>query len=249
MGAGLAGPHVALEFSMSERPHLLLVEDEPSIRNPLQRYLEREGYRVTAKADAAAARDAMAGGAFSLAILDIMLPGEDGLSLARSIRENGSLPILFLSAKAEDIDRIVGLEMGGDDYLTKPFNPRELLARIKAILRRANLETHDNVASGQLSFGQFMIDTTAQTLSGEEGVIELTSGDYRLLLALAERPGHVLSRDQLLDLTKGREAGPFDRSIDNAIMRLRKKLGDDGTRLIKTVHGAGYSLAAEVIAR
>ncbi|WP_260484523.1 response regulator [Sphingomicrobium flavum] len=231
---------------MSERPHLLLVEDEPAIRNPLQRYLERESYRVTAKADAAAARDALAGGAFALAILDIMMPGEDGLSLARSIREQGSLPILFLSARAEDVDRIVGLEMGADDYLTKPFNPRELLARIKAILRRAQPRASESPKTGMLHFERFTIDTTSQTLSDEDGPIELTSGDYRLLLAFAERPGRVLSRDQLLDLTKGREAGPFDRAIDNAVMRLRKKLGEDGNRLIKTVHGAGYSLAAEV---
>ena len=231
---------------MSERPHLLLVEDEPSIRNPLQRYLEREGYRVTAKADAAAARDALAGGAFALAILDIMMPGEDGLSLARSIREQGSLPILFLSARAEDVDRIVGLEMGADDYLTKPFNPRELLARIKAILRRAQPRASESLKTGMLHFEGFTIDTTSQTLSNQDGPIELTSGDFRLLLAFAERPGRVLSRDQLLDLTKGREAGPFDRAIDNAVMRLRKKLGEDGNRLIKTVHGAGYSLAAEV---
>ena len=229
------------------RPHLLIVEDEPAIRTPLQRYLEKEGMRVTAVGDAAAARDALAGGAFDAAVLDIMMPGEDGLSLARSIRAEGNLPILFLSAKAEDIDRIVGLEMGADDYLTKPFNPRELLARIKAILRRTGADREDDKAETEAyRFEGFTLDATRQTLSRNDAAIELTSGDFRLLLALVQRPARVLTRDQLLDLTTGREAGPFDRAIDNAVLRLRKKLGEDGPRLIRTVHGAGYSFAAEV---
>lgn len=229
------------------RPHLLIVEDEPAIRTPLQRYLEKEGMRVTAVADAAKAREALAGGAFDVAVLDIMMPGEDGLSLARSIRADGALPILFLSAKAEDIDRIVGLEMGADDYLTKPFNPRELLARLKAILRRTGADREDEKAETELyRFEDFSLDATRQTLHHDDKEIELTSGDFRLLLALVQRPARVLTRDQLLDLTKGREAGPFDRAIDNAILRLRKKLGKDGPRLIRTVHGAGYSFAAEV---
>ncbi|NNC47233.1 MAG: response regulator transcription factor [Sphingomonas sp.] len=229
------------------RPHLLIVEDEPAIRTPLQRYLEREGMRVTAVADAAKAREALAGGAFDVAVLDIMMPGEDGLSLARSIRADGALPILFLSAKAEDIDRIVGLEMGADDYLTKPFNPRELLARLKAILRRTGADREEQTAETEVyRFEDFALDATRQSLLHKGKEVELTSGDFRLLLALVQRPARVLTRDQLLDLTKGREAGPFDRAIDNAILRLRKKLGEDGPRLIRTVHGAGYSFAAEV---
>ncbi|WP_265530529.1 response regulator [Sphingomicrobium marinum] len=229
------------------RPHLLIVEDEPAIRTPLQRYLEKEGMRVTAVADAAKAREALAGGAFDVAVLDIMMPGEDGLSLARSIRADGALPILFLSAKAEDIDRIVGLEMGADDYLTKPFNPRELLARLKAILRRTGADREDERTETEVyHFENFILDATRQTLLHDGQEVELTSGDFRLLLALVQRPARVLSRDQLLDLTKGREAGPFDRAIDNAILRLRKKLGEEGPRLIRTVHGAGYSFAAEV---
>lgn len=228
------------------KPHLLLVEDEPAIRTPLKRFLEREGFRITDVADAAAAREELAKGAYALAILDIMLPGEDGLSLARSIRADGLLPILFLSARAEDIDRIVGLEMGADDYLTKPFNPRELLARIRAILRRAEpTGPAENDAVG-LRFGPFMLDTVAQSLSREGTAIALTGGDYRLLLALVERAGRTLSRDQLLDLTKGRQADPFDRAVDNAVMRLRKKLGEDGPDLIKTVHGLGYCFAGKV---
>ncbi|MBB3763140.1 response regulator [Sphingomicrobium lutaoense] len=231
---------------MTERPHLLIVEDEPAIRTPLQRYLEREGFRVTAVGDAAGARETLPKGAFAMVILDIMLPGEDGLSLARHIRSQGSLPILFLSAKAEDIDRIVGLEMGADDYLTKPFNPRELLARVKAILRRSDHEGHSAPNASLCRFDRFTLDSARQTLSDDEGPIDLTSGEYRLLRVLVERPGRVLSRDQLLDLTKGREAGPFDRSVDNAVMRLRRKLGEDGADLIRTVHGAGYCLAADV---
>ncbi|WP_265587867.1 response regulator [Sphingomicrobium arenosum] len=232
------------------RPHLLLVEDEPAIRTPLVRYLEREGYRVTPCADAAAAREALASYALDAAILDIMLPGEDGLSLARSIREGGDLPILFLSARAEDVDRIVGLEMGADDYLTKPFNPRELTARLKAILRRARpretAPTAEEAALPAYRFADFTLDTAHQLLREGDRAIELTSGDYTLLLTLLERPGRALSRDQLLDLTKGREADPFDRAIDNAVMRLRKKLGPRGAEIIRTVHGTGYSLAVPV---
>ncbi|MCM8558518.1 response regulator [Sphingomicrobium sediminis] len=229
------------------RPHLLLVEDEPAIRTPLVRYLEREGFRVTACGDAKAARDVLGGFAFHAAILDIMLPGEDGLSLARSIREQGDLPILFLSARSEDVDRIVGLEMGADDYLTKPFNPRELLARIKAILRRAKpADTPAEADGGSFRFDEYRLDTDHQRLLREEQPIPLTSGDYTLLLTLVERAGRPLSREQLLDLTKGREADPFDRSVDNAIMRLRKKLGPKGSEIIRTVHGVGYTLAVPV---
>ena len=232
---------------MSTRPHLLLVEDEPAIRQPLQRYLEREGMRVTPASDAKAAREALASYAFDAAVLDIMMPGEDGLSLARSIRADGDLPIIFLSARAEDIDRIVGLEMGADDYLTKPFNPRELLARLKAVLRRS--ESRDAAAPDDMPnyrFGGFTLDTAHQALRQEDEVIVLTSGDYRLLLVLVERAGRPLSRDQLLDLTKGREADPFDRSIDNAVLRLRRKLGPEGGESVKTVHGVGYTLAVPV---
>lgn len=231
---------------MNAKPHLLIVEDEPSIRLPLQRFMEREGYRISAVGDAAAAREALAKGAFDLAILDIMMPGEDGLSLARWIRADGPLPILFLSAKAEDIDRIVGLEMGADDYLTKPFNPRELLARVRAILRRAEPGQHQATPGGQYRFAPFTLDTVAQRLDRDGAAIDLTGGDYRLLLALVERAGRTLNRDQLLDLTKGRQADPFDRSVDNAIMRLRKKLGAEGPGLIRTVHGLGYCFAGEV---
>ena len=238
--------HSGNPIIMPQRPHLLLVEDEPAIRTPLVRYLERDGYRVHACADAAAARQALGAYDFHAAVLDIMLPGEDGLSLARSIREAGELPILFLSARAEDVDRIVGLEMGADDYLTKPFNPRELSARLKAILRRAaprEIVPEEGLA---YRFDAFTLDTSRQQLLHDDEPVDLTSGDYRLLLTLVERAGRPLSRDQLLDLTKGREADPFDRSIDNAVLRLRKKLGENGAEIVRTIHGVGYSLAVPV---
>lgn len=246
VGAGFTGPLAASDADMSAKPHLLIVEDEPSIRTPLKRFLEKQGYRITDVADAAEARDALAKGTFALAILDIMLPGEDGLSLARSIRAEGPLPILFLSARAEDIDRIVGLEMGADDYLTKPFNPRELLARIRAILRRVDTTSPQESDTRSFLFSDFSLDSVAQRLTRDGTEIPLTGGDYRLLLVMVERAGRTLTRDQLLDLTKGREADPFDRAIDNAIMRLRKKLGEQGPDLIKTVHGLGYCFTSLV---
>ena len=231
------------------RPHLLLVDDEETIRKPLAAVLGKAGYRVTCAKDAAEARAHLHAGTFDLAILDIMMPGEDGLSLARFIRATGDLPIILLTARAEDIDRIVGLEMGADDYLAKPFNPRELTARIAAILRRSQR----SVGAGQdhtvFRFGPWMLDTTRRRLVREDGTeVPLTGGEFLLLEALVQRPNIPLSRDQLLDLTRGREAGPFDRAIDNAVSRLRRKIETDpkAPELIKTVHAAGYVLAAEV---
>ncbi len=235
---------------MAARPHLLVVEDEDSIRRPLVRYLEREGFRVTAVADAARAREALATAALDLAILDLMLPGEDGLSLARFVRATSTLPIVMLTARAEDVDKIVGLEMGADDYLTKPFNPRELVARIRAILRRgAGLAVAGDGDAPAYAFDRWVLRTGPRTLATAEGeAVALTAGEYALLLALVERPGRTLSRDQLLDLTRGREAGAFDRAIDNTVSRLRRKIEADpgAPALIRTVHAAGYVLAAEV---
>ena len=233
----------------TDRPHLLLVDDEPSIRRPLAAVLEKAGYRVTAAADAGEARAQLQAGAFDLAILDIMMPGEDGLSLARFIRANGDLPIILLTARAEDIDRIVGLEMGADDYLAKPFNPRELTARIAAILRRSQRVVSAHQAGDAFQFGPWILNTGQRRLSRDDGTeIPLTSGEFLLLAALVQRPNIPLSRDQLLDLTQGREAGPFDRAIDNAISRLRRKIEADpkAPEYIKTVHAAGYVLAASV---
>jgi len=237
---------------MSARPHLLLVDDEAAIREPLGQYLQRAGFRVSEAPDAAQARKILAGSAIELVILDVMMPGEDGLSLCRSIRENGDLPVILLTARAEETDRIVGLEMGADDYVLKPFSPRELVARIKTILRRAGGSSpRETQAGGALyRFHGWTLRADDWTLTGADGVaIPLSTADFRLLQAFVTHPGQVLSRDQLLDLTQGREAHAFDRSIDNQISRLRRKLEDDARApaLIKTVWGGGYLFAADVV--
>jgi len=237
---------------MPARPHLLLVDDEAAIREPLGQYLQRAGFRVSEAANAADARKLLAGGAIELVILDVMMPGEDGLSLCRSIRENGDLPVILLTARTEETDRIVGLEMGADDYVLKPFSPRELVARIKTILRRAGPSSpHEVRTAGTLyRFNGWTLRADDWTLTGADGVgIPLSTADFRLLHAFVTHPRQVLSRDQLLDLTQGREAHAFDRSIDNQISRLRRKLEDDARApdLIKTVWGGGYMFAADVV--
>ncbi|HKX23570.1 MAG TPA: response regulator [Rhizorhapis sp.] len=235
---------------MNDRPHLLLVDDERSIREPLAQYLSRNGFRVTAAADAAEARTRLGGNAIDLVVLDIMMPGEDGLSLCRHIRENGDLPVILLTAKSDETDRIIGLEMGADDYVLKPFSPRELVARIKAIFRRVaagGIRQHSD--GSNYSFEGWVLKTGERTLVDQEGVaVPLSTAEYNLMLAFATRPNQVLSRDQLLDITQGREANIFDRAIDNQISRLRRKIEHDPKNpgLIKTVWGGGYTLAADV---
>ena len=233
-----------------ETPHILIVDDHRDIRDLLARYLAKQGFRASVAESAAAARKAMQAGKIDLIVLDIMMPGEDGLSLTRSVREKEDIPVILLTAMGEETDRIVGLEVGADDYLAKPFNPRELLARIKAVLRRARtLPRPREAGKGRLAFDRWVLDLARRELVGEDGVaVALSSGEYRLLAALLERPGMVLTRDQLLDLTRGRAAQPFDRSIDNQISRLRKKVERDPKRpaLIKTAWGDGYSFAGEV---
>ncbi|HKR17420.1 response regulator [Rhizorhapis sp.] len=235
---------------MNDKPHLLLVDDERSIREPLAQYLSRNGFRVSAAANAAEARTRLAGNAIDLVVLDIMMPGEDGLSLCRHIRENGDLPVILLTAKSEETDRIIGLEMGADDYVLKPFSPRELVARIKAIFRRVaagGIRQHTD--GSNYSFEGWVLKTGERTLVDQEGVaVPLSTAEYNLMLAFATRPNQVLSRDQLLDITQGREANIFDRAIDNQISRLRRKIEQDpkNPRLIKTVWGGGYTLAADV---
>src|SRR5690242_9969486 len=230
---------------------LLIVEDEASIREPLVRYFENNQFRVKAAANAAEARTLLTAHAFDIVISDIMMPGEDGLSLCRHIRSTSNLPVILLTARSEELDRILGLEVGADDYVVKPFSPRELLARVKAVLRRANSlpprqATPDTV---RYAFGDWVLKTGERELVGPDGLsVPLSSGEYGLLLVLVERPKLVLTRDQLLDLTQGREAGVFDRSIDNQISRLRRKIEADpkAPRYIKTVWGGGYTFAAEV---
>jgi two-component system, OmpR family, response regulator len=236
---------------MSEVPHLLLVDDERSIREPLAQYLTRQGFRVTQAAEAESARARLNAYAIDLVILDIMMPGEDGLSLCRHIRETSETPVILLTARSEETDRIVGLEMGADDYVVKPFSPRELSARIKVVLRRwsgGGARQHAP-ETGAYAFAGWVLRTGERTLIDRDGVsVPLSTGEYNLLHALVTRPRQVLTRDQLLDLTQGREAAAFDRAIDNQISRLRKKIEPDARNptIIKTVWGGGYTLATEV---
>jgi two-component system OmpR family response regulator len=235
---------------MESVPHILVVDDHSEIRQLVARYLTKHGFRTSTAESAAAARLVMRAAKIDLVVLDIMMPGEDGLSLTRSIREKEDIPVILLTALGEETDRIVGLEIGADDYLAKPFNPRELLARIKSVLRRADAlpRTHGAVR-GRLRFDRWILDPARRELADERGTsVALSSGEFRLLAALLERPGMVLTRDQLLDLTRGRSAQPFDRSIDNQISRLRKKIERDprNPELIRTAWGDGYSFAGEV---
>ncbi len=236
---------------MNPSAHILVVDDHREIRDLLSRYLARHGFRVTVAENAARARRVLEASAIDLAVLDIMMPGEDGLSLCRYLRAANDLPVIMLTAMAEDTDRVVGLEMGADDYVVKPFNPRELLARIKAVLRRADsLPRQRRPPNAEtIRFDRWVLNVVQRELVGEDGVaITLSTAEFLLLSALLNRPRMVLSRDQLLDLTRGRDAGPFDRAIDNQVSRLRRKIETDPKRpaLIKTHWGGGYSFAAEV---
>jgi len=229
-------------------PHLLIVDDDREIRDLLGRFLKGHGFRVTAAADGRAMFEALSGGRFDLVVLDLMLPGEDGLSLCRRLRSESELPVIMLTAMGEATDRIVGLEVGADDYLAKPFNPRELLARVRAVLRRAGAPSRPGEAPGDaITFDGWRLDLSRRELRRPDGaLVPLTAGEFDLLVVLAERPGRVLSREQLLDLTRGREAQPFDRSVDVQLSRLRRKIEADPKEpaIIKTVRGGGYVFAA-----
>jgi len=237
---------------MPDDARLLLVDDERDIREPLAAYLARNGYKVSKAANAEAARALLAGKEFDLVLLDIMMPGEDGLALTGFIRATTNLPVILLTARAEETDRIVGLELGADDYVTKPFSPRELMARIKAVLRRSSGESNQRVRAPDaesFSFGPWILKTGERELVDRDGVaIPLSTGEYNILHAFVTHPRRVLSRDQLLDLTQGRELAAFERSIDNHISRLRKKIEENAAdpKLVKTVWGGGYMLASEV---
>jgi DNA-binding response OmpR family regulator len=235
---------------MAEEPHILIVDDERDIRDPLASYLSKNGMRVTKAEGAAAAREIIAVHAIDLILLDIMMPGEDGLSLAGFVHATTKIPVILLTAKAEEMDRILGLEIGTDDYVTKPFSPRELLARIKAVLRRtAGSQPLHAPGADAFAFGPWILRTGDRELVDTDGVATpLSTGEYNLLYALVTHPRRVLSRDQLLDLAQGRELAAFERSIDNQISRLRRKIEADPSdpALIKTVWGGGYMLASEV---
>jgi two-component system OmpR family response regulator len=234
---------------MPRAEHILIVDDDAEIRTLLRDYLERNGLRATAVADGRAMRAALEAGRYDLVVLDLMLPGEDGLTLCRELRAHSNLPVIMLTARGEDTDRIVGLEMGADDYLAKPFNPRELLARIKAVLRRAHTlpSAVETAEARRLRFTGWTLELARRQLVSPAGVVvPLSGGEYRLLKIFLDHPQRVLSRDQLLDLTRGRDAGPYDRSIDVQVGRLRRRLNDDDATLIQTMRGEGYVFAAEV---
>ena len=232
-------------------PHIAVVDDHRDIRDLVGRYLVQHGYRVSLAENSAALRRLLEKSAPDLIVLDIMMPGEDGLSLCRQLRSTTELPVILLTAMTDETDRIVGLEVGADDYLGKPFNPRELLARIKAVLRRVNsLPPRRGQFTGKLlRFDRWTLDAGRRELLGDDGVaVPLSTAEFRLLSAFLDHPRMVLSRDQLLDLTAGRQADAYDRSIDNQVSRLRKKIELDPRTptLIKTQWGGGYSLVAEV---
>jgi two-component system OmpR family response regulator len=235
---------------MEPAPHILVVDDDREIRELLARFLEKQGFRVTTAREAREARRAWPLGRYHIVILDLMMPGESGLDFARWLRSQSDVPIVMLTAMGEETDRIVGLELGADDYVAKPFNPRELLARIRAVMRRVHGEgTRRDPLPSVIRFGGWMLEPQRRRLLNPDGVeVSLTGGEYELLTVLVERPNRVLTRDMLMDLLRGRQAGPFDRAIDVAVSRLRRKLEDDGRNpsLIKTVRGGGYVLAADV---
>ncbi len=235
--------------------HILVVDDDREIRDLLARFLTRHEMRVTTAKDGVEMLQALADRKIDLIVLDLMLPGEDGLALTRRLRGQGvNTPIVMLTAMGEETDRILGLEMGGDDYLAKPFNPRELLARIKAVLRRvprsSGLEQPASHGKGTaLVFNGWTLDMATRDLFSPQGVlVTLSAGEFSLLQAFVEHPRRVLTRDQLLDFARGRSAVPFDRSIDIQVSRLRRKLDDDAKepQLIKTVRGGGYLFTPEV---
>jgi DNA-binding response OmpR family regulator len=229
-------------MALNDNPNVLIVDDDAGIRDLLADYLAKQGMRVTTARDGKEMDERLTGLYPDLIVMDLMLPGEDGLSLTRRIKAARDVPVIMLSARGEDIDRIVGLEVGADDYLPKPFNPRELLARIRAVLRRGNGGNHDQSANEVARFGPFSLDLAAQTLSRDGVEIALSQAEFTLLKLFVERPNRALSRDQIMDSLKGYERDPFDRSIDVRVTRLRKKLEDDPANpaYIRTVWGQGY---------
>jgi len=236
---------------METPDHILIVDDDAEIRHLLGSYLLKNGLKATTAADGKAMWQALDAARVDLIVLDLMLPGEDGLTLCRKLRAKSDIPVIMLTARGDETDRIVGLEMGADDYLPKPFSARELLARIKVILRRArslpdNLRPED---TRHIGFAGWTLDTAQRHLVSGEGVVTALSGaEYRLLRIFLSHPNRVLNRDQLVDLTQGKQADPLDRSIDVQVSRLRHRLGDDprDPTLIKTVRGEGYVLAVTV---
>lgn len=228
---------------------ILIVDDDPGIREVISDFLSRHGFEVDAVGDGPALGRALSSKRPDLIVLDVMLPGEDGLSLCRKLATANGPPVIILSAMGDETDRIVGLELGADDYLPKPCNPRELLARIKAVLRRKEENGGQSRVSATLEFSGWRLDLLARELMAQDGtVIPLSSGEFALLRALVERPQRILTRDQLLELARGPDSDAYDRAIDVQISRLRRKLGDgeSGGDLIRTVRNEGYIFNATV---
>ncbi len=239
---------------MTSAPHIVVLDDEVGITLLLANYLQGHGFRVTQIHDGAALRALMAADTADLVLLDLGLPGEDGFSIARHIRENWRCGLVIVTGRGDPVDKVVGLEVGADDYVTKPFDLRELAARVKAVLRRLTPDASAATAAAppppeRLRFAGWRLDTAARSLSNAQGeAVPLTTGEFDLLCAFARHPGRVLSRDFLLEQTRGREAAPFDRTIDVQVGRLRKKIeaNADDPQLIKSVRGAGYILVPPV---
>ncbi len=229
---------------------LLLVDDERTLREPLAEYLTGQGFVVQEAESAAAARSLLTREAPDLVLLDIMMPGEDGLSLCRHLVERRGLPVILLTAKGEAMDRIIGLEIGADDYVAKPFEPRELVARIRSVLRRADRAPGQAEEEMLYSFEGWQLDPLKRRLTDPEGaLVPISTAEFRMLRAFCDHPRQVLDRDRLLDMVQGREAQLFDRAVDNQVSRLRRKIEGDSRdpQLIQTVRGGGYRLAADVV--
>jgi len=230
----------------ANRPRVLVVDDDPDLRELLADYLGASGFAVEAAGDGTQMRERLAAGAPDVLVLDLMLPGEDGLSLARDLRRTSDIPILMLSARGEEIDRVIGLEVGADDYLAKPFGPRELLARLRALLRRTGSSTSHAVAAAKpasrLDFGPYTIDDATRRLVRDGKEIPINGAEFDLLLAFAQHPNRVLSRDDLIGWLKGYERDAFDRSVDVRVTRLRRRIEPDPAHpvYIRTVRGEGY---------
>ena len=237
---------------MSSAPHILVVDDHREIRDLVARALTREGFRVTQAADGKAMRRALEDSRIDLILLDLMLPGESGLQLCRETRATSNVPIIMVTAKGEEVDRVIGLELGADDYIPKPFGTRELIARINAVLRRTRNDTAESHRAEKIKryvFDHWALDVDARELIRAGGVsVALSTGEFDLLMAFVQRPHRVLTRDTLLDLARGRGTQSFDRSIDTQVSRLRKKIEADPAdpRIIQTVWGGGYRFAPEV---
>ena len=235
---------------MSDAQHVAILDDDPEIRSLLEQNLRSAGFEVSTASNGRDLKTILEHQTIDLIVLDLMLPGEDGLTICRELRAESNIPIIMLTAMTHEADRIIGLEMGADDYLTKPFSPRELVARIKATLRRQGMVTTQSEDRRRTAvFEGWKLDVVRRELRDPDDVlVDLTSGEFDLLAALIERPNRLMTRDLLLDITKGRQADVFDRSIDITISRLRQKIEEDpkNPQFIKTVRGKGYIFSAEI---